>query len=187
MPIDARHRKPFTILDWGNEFFAEYQPHNSSVFSMFDDLDGVNEGTVSYYVLGFHHIVKEDPFIIDEPDLSIRPTWEEILEIGHLQLDPASLHGDFDRGELLKSKVDMSTRAICHGALRNIPFRRAGPDASMKQPAIDLQQLLTKSHPVAVGTNIMDALLAYLRVRSHDSAKEKTFQGVDDTISKLIN
>ena len=96
MPIDARHRKPFAILDWGNEFFADYQPHNSSVFSMFDDLGGVNEGTVSYYVLGFHHKVKEDSFIIDEPDLSIRPTWEEILEIGHMQLDPASLHGDLD-------------------------------------------------------------------------------------------
>ena len=87
---------------------------------------------------------------------------------------------------MLKSKVDASTRAICHGALRNIQFRRTGPDASIKQPAIDLQQLLTKSHPVAVGTNIMDVLLAYLRVRFHDSAKEKTFQGVDDTISKLI-
>ena len=188
MPIDARHRKPFTILDWGNEFFADYQPHNSSVFSMFDDLSDIDDCTVNYYVLGFHHKAKEDPFFIDEPDLSIRPTWKEILEIGHMQLDPANPPGGvgFDRGALLESKVDRSTRAICHGALRKIRFRRARTYASMQQPAIDLQQLLTKSHPVAVGTNIMDALLAYLRVRFHEPVDERTFETVDDTISKLI-
>ncbi|KAK4083812.1 uncharacterized protein Triagg1_1474 [Trichoderma aggressivum f. europaeum] len=186
-PDNARHRQPFTILDWGNELFADYQPHNSSVFSMFDDLGGIGDANITYYVVGFHHKIKQDSFTIDEPDNSIRPTYQDLLTAGHMELDKSMFQGDVTRDTFLANKADFSTRAICHGALRDVKFRRGGGGNSpLIQPAIKLQQDILKSHPIAVGANIMDALLAYLRVRYHAPAAAQTFNAIDDMLSKMV-
>lgn len=185
--VNGRYCNPFTILEWGNELFADYQPHNSSVFSLFDSLDGIQNATVTYYVVGFHQTQMDDPFWVDEPATELRPTWQEIMKTEKMQLNIAAFQGGGgSRDQFLSNRVDTTVRAVCHGTVRSVHFDRSKLDSNVKTPAILLQELTTSSHPIAVGTDIMDALLAYLRVRFHAKEKEKVYETIDDTLSKLL-
>lgn len=59
------------LLNSSNQLFADYQPHNSNVFSMLDPFeydDGtptkkkLTKGNASYYVIGWHARRDQDPF-----------------------------------------------------------------------------------------------------------------------------
>lgn len=60
-------RPPMTALHGGNMLFADFQYHNSNVFSIVDNLDYINHGTtkkleratLDYYVIGWHADVEQ--------------------------------------------------------------------------------------------------------------------------------
>lgn len=139
-----------------------------------------------YYVAGFHQTAMDDPFFVDEPVTDLRPTWQEIMKAGKMQLDSAAFQGGGSRDQFRGNKVDNTVHAVCYDAVRSVRFGRSKLDSNVTTPAILLQELITSSHPTAVATDMMDALLAYVRVRFRAKEKEKVFETIDNTLSKLL-
>lgn len=175
----SAYRRPFTIFEAANEFFADYQPHNNGVFSMFDDL-GQSKGqmpgqaTCSYLVIGFHSAAVEDPLTIVDSLRSDRPlTNADLLRACGMTLGSGN--------PFLKQPAGPSARTLCHGVLRNVPFRRDRCD--LDAPSVRLQQLIKTAHPIAIGTHTLDALGAYLHA---EQASATPSRAVNQLLGQLL-
>ncbi|KAK3312562.1 hypothetical protein B0H66DRAFT_596089 [Apodospora peruviana] len=172
---------PLTIVESGNDLFADFQPHNNSVISLHDDLDfgtrnEIKDATLDYLVVDFHNRPENELFCVagsvKEAD---RPSYGEILDACAMDLDGSDL--DWGSRTQLRAnwpnlKTDSaSIRLMCHGTLTNVPFQRSGLNLEAKSPSVQLQDLVRKHHPVAIGTNTLDALLALLHVQYSDDPK----------------
>lgn len=148
-----------TILRSNNEFFADYQIHNSNVFSMLDNFqyDGpqntklyLEKANASYYLFGWHAEPHTDPFW----DVKKQLTHETRLESLYMTLKSNDLTEDW-----LKSSDP--TRLCCHGAMYDVKWDHDSKPAvvpadehakRMKNPEIPV---------VSVGTSPLDALVTY--------------------------
>ncbi|KAJ0166836.1 hypothetical protein CTA2_5663 [Colletotrichum tanaceti] len=190
---DAPRRVPLTIVESGNDLFADFQPHNVSVLSLHDDLgfgtaSEIKDATLNYLIVGFHGQLEHDPLrVADSVKADDLPTYGKLLDACAMDLvDSAPVQGP-SRSAWLDAKADAtSARVVCHGTLRGVPFRRPGLefDLEAESPSIQLQDLVRKQHPVAVGTNTLDALLAFLRVRYADDAQGRS--RTDQMLSKMV-
>lgn len=165
----APRRSPFTLLESSNQFFADFQPHNISVFSLHDDLGGsdslpMDPATVSYLVFGLHAEKKNDPLSLPEAaNLPNCPTNAKLLKACSLTLNPSVAVGEPTVAAFLSAKASETTRTICHGSLNNVRVsRKQSPELII--PSIILQSTIQNTHPIAIGTNTLDALVAYLHV-----------------------
>ncbi|KAI1114239.1 hypothetical protein F5Y14DRAFT_188260 [Nemania sp. NC0429] len=187
---NAPSRIPFTIIESANELFADYQPHNTSVFSIHDDLgfgteNEITEANLNYFIVGFHGRSGDDPLTIAEEVKSHeKPTYAQLLQSCLMEVDPAKTTTGHSREEFLDAKANSGTRIICHGTLRNVPFQRHNLNLEPEAPAVKLQDLVRQHHPIAIGTNTLDALLAYLRVQYADDATAKSETG--QVLSKMV-
>ncbi|KAL7947490.1 hypothetical protein V8C42DRAFT_317931 [Trichoderma barbatum] len=187
---NAKRRIPFTVIESANELFPDYQPHNNSVFSIHDDLgygtsSQINDATLNYFVIGFHGESDDDPLTIsDAVDEDQKPSFAQLLTACVMELDTVKTVTGLSREEFLDTKADFSTRTICHGTLRNVPFQRFNLDLQAKAPSLKLQDLVRKNHPVAIGTNTLDALLAYLRVQYAEDSTGR--DATDQMLSKIV-
>ncbi|KAH7322578.1 hypothetical protein B0I35DRAFT_476514 [Stachybotrys elegans] len=191
---NAARRVPLTIVESGNDLFADFQPHNNSVFSLHDDLglgtsSEIKDATLDYLVVGFHHRPEDEPFCVAESVREAdRPSYGELLDACAMDLDGSS----FVWGSRTRMRADWpnlkadsaSTRVICHGALKSVPFQRSGLNLEAKSPSVQLQDLVRKHHPVAIGTNILDALLAFLRVQYSDDPEGRS--QTEQMLSKMV-
>jgi len=149
-----------SLLNSSNNLFADYQPHNSNVFSMIDtfsyyDENGKEAGTLTdavadYYVLGWHGGLSNDPF--RGGDLH-----QQVLNTLPLNLRDLDSFSDW-----LQSKLKVNT--ICHGAMYGVEWHMAWTTETKPNhlPANDFSLKLSQKMPVAVGTTPLDALLSYL-------------------------
>lgn len=191
---DAPSRIPFTIIESANELFADYQPHNNSVFSIHDDLgfgtqNEIMEATLNYMIIGFHGRSSDDPLTTSEAVSDHeRPTYGQLLQSCLMEVDPAETTIGPSRNEFLNTKANVRTRTICHGTVRDVPFQRHDLDLESKAPSVKLQDLVRQHHPVAIGTNTLDALLAYLRVQYADdtTARSETDQALGKIVQLIV-
>ncbi|KAL8692914.1 MAG: hypothetical protein Q9224_003863 [Gallowayella concinna] len=174
---DTRTHIPLTVHRAANPYFSDYQPQNSSVFSFFDDMSFVDSaGTgkfcnvnVSYTIVGFHADAGTDP--LHAPLVDGQTKFDRLTTLG---LEPMNdlTRTDLDRHDRM--------RTFCHGSMYNIAWERALPDKDDSNtvpptrqrdiifPADEVQTEFLKSHPVAVGTNPLDALFGWLRTIPDD-------------------
>ncbi|KAF2498802.1 hypothetical protein BU16DRAFT_524851 [Lophium mytilinum] len=184
----APRSTPFTVVESANELFADYQSHNTSVFSIHDDLgfssykDPIAAATLSYVVIGFHADATDDPLIFKEQPATISPSHEDLLKSCHLKLNPTATPTCPDPSTFLKATAGSAGRMICHGTLNNVLFQRHS-SAQLKAPSIELQEKILASHPIAVGTSTLDALFAYLRVSI--TKPEDTTHSIADLLSRI--
>lgn len=174
---DTVPRVPLSVLNGGNILFADYQPHNSNVFSIVDNfsyLDPKNRknnlylesATASYYVIGWHPDGKDDPLHAPQP------TRAERLDACQMTLnDPTTA----DATTWLRSTE--SARVLCHAAMYNVEWDLNNKPKNV--PADAHSQHLNKSIPVAVGTTPLDSLLAY--IHAHEDG------GGDPVVKDLID
>ncbi|KAL7276585.1 hypothetical protein RUND412_000427 [Rhizina undulata] len=151
-----------SLLNSANHLFADYQPHNSNVFSMVDnfsytDLDGstkyLTSATASYYVLGWHSSDEEDLFYIPtEPD---KPILQERLNACLMKFTDPNTPGV---SKWLNSSD--SARLLCHGAMYNVEWNATEKPKNV--PADVHSKNLNGKMPVAVGTTPLDSLLAFI-------------------------
>lgn len=176
IPADRQPgRVDLNLLNSSNQLFADYQPHNSNVFSMIDTLSYLDQGgnrkvavsaNVSYSVLGWHALQSKDPFgnlNPDGPKPVTRGARLGALNMSLDQADPATKDGI---AKWLASTDP--TRVLCHGAMYNVLW-----DAGKKPPNVPADvffEKLSKDMPVSVGTTPMDALLTY--ISSHASPND---------------
>ncbi|KAK9444056.1 hypothetical protein VB005_02348 [Metarhizium brunneum] len=164
-PTDAQYAD-INVLRSGNQLFADFQLHNTNVFSTLDNFEyqGPNQETcyldaasASYYLFGWHS------------DSSSDPLWDPMERYTHEQRLDALFMTLADTGSpdvtqaWLQSKVP--ARLCLHGAMYDVKWDHENKPASV--PADDFsQRVLDQKVPaLSVGTTPLDALMTYCSAR----------------------
>lgn len=155
-----------SLLRSGNQLFADFQMHNSNVFSVLDNFQYgtkdkpqyLNKAKASYYVLGWHW--KED----------VDPLWNSGKSVAHgASLDTLfmKLLGVEEAPPNRDPWLDKISqlRILCHGAMYNVNWDQG--NAPTHVPANNFNDRLRNPDmaAVSVGTTPMDALLSYCSAR----------------------
>ncbi|PLN77507.1 hypothetical protein BDW42DRAFT_202579 [Aspergillus taichungensis] len=157
---DDTKRAGISILRSSNQLFADFQLHNSNVFSF---LDNFQYGTdpdnpqyldvahASYYIIGWHRTPDVDP-LRQQPGTGPRSQRLESLF--------ATLQGNDE----WKAAMD-SARLLCHGAMYGVKWDREKKprEVPADQFAESLQDPTIPT--VSVGTTPLDALITYCTTR----------------------
>ncbi|KAH8797905.1 hypothetical protein F5884DRAFT_687621 [Xylogone sp. PMI_703] len=158
--------QPLTVLTSSNPLFADYQPHNSNVFSMVDNFmytkvvnnDGgatkyLDKASADYYVLGWHSRSGEDPFTTAIPDVPSRAD----------RLKDCLMALKADRSDIAKNWLTLKEsdcRALCHSTMYTVNFD--ANSAPRHVLADDAGHKLESKQPIALGITPLDALLAFI-------------------------
>ncbi|KAA8903424.1 hypothetical protein FN846DRAFT_55200 [Sphaerosporella brunnea] len=162
---DTVPRVPLSLLNGGNVLFADYQPHNSNVFSIVDNFSYpdpkdptkkkyLESAKASYYVIGWHPDGKDDPLHNPKPSRADR-VGACLMELSNTAAPEVA--------KWLES--DESARILCHGAMYNVEWDVKNKP---KCPADTHSKHLISDIPIAVGTTPLDSLLAYIRAHEKD-------------------
>lgn len=157
---ETAHRVTLSTVNTFNPVFADYQPHNSNVFSMLDNFAYPSTGgngkpitkyadivLANYYVIGWHDDQNDDPFHDGNADR---------LEACFMQLASG---GSPD-------SITKDSRLIIHGAIYDVSWRSdAVPKRDPNEDVTELYEsyLLQNTpnySPIAVGGSPLDALIA---------------------------
>ncbi|KAK0713176.1 hypothetical protein B0T26DRAFT_804057 [Lasiosphaeria miniovina] len=175
---EQSYLKKLNVMENGHEFFADYQPHNMGVFSFFDNLDGAQDVTVDYTVVGFHSRVADDPLAVSgTPPAGL--TYAQLLYNMSLVPDSGSA------ADFLGAPVGKQGRTLTHGLLREVRFR---PNSSfLHAPSVELQDLVYNHQPIAVGLHTLDALAAFLHVSiGHDDEDDSAAAAAHTMLAQLV-
>lgn len=184
---DHQYRQPFNAFEYGYEFFADYAPHNMGVFSWFDDLADIQTAAeehaipIDYLVVGFHLTPEDyDPLSFNNPAKVTPPSLSEgaaIFTNAEL-LDALELEVDTKvpvAARFAKETATKLGRTLTHGVLRDIPWNRQNGSQKLHWPAVRLQDEIIHEQPIALGTHVLDALTAYLRVSSGEASSPSNY------------
>ncbi|KAL0631747.1 hypothetical protein Q9L58_009376 [Maublancomyces gigas] len=157
-----------TLPSSSNPLFADYQPHNSNVFSMLDRFEYGDEGkqlteaTASYYVLGWHSSAEEDILNGSLPK-AVGRLRHNLMELASLTTPPTPPPIDDDR---------RPARLLCHGAMYEVKWNDSKKPGAV--PADDHSLHLNSGAPVAVGTTVLDALQAWIQANAPAKPDDST-------------
>ncbi|PPJ57975.1 hypothetical protein CBER1_09404 [Cercospora berteroae] len=183
-----------TVVRDGNPFFADFQPLNSSVLSVFDDMsvyhDGrlrkITGGLLHYFVVGWHSQPGQDPLYVPP---EVRQSLQNRIDTVRLDLDDKHLSSDYvDR--LKSDAAGLKARSLCHGQLHSVRFNPLRDvnfypgiqdDEEQSYPANKVQAAFSRGQPLAIGTSTIDALYAWLRAQP----KQKEAETLRDSLLKL--
>ncbi|KAI0190073.1 hypothetical protein EV127DRAFT_340386 [Xylaria flabelliformis] len=171
-PPDPSKCTDISLLSSGNPFFADFQLHNSNVFSILDnfeyfepgnsDDDGkpkertfLDKATASYYLVGWHSSNSTDPL------------WDDTGEVKHFdRLQNLFMElkdtGITETTDFLKSTDPV--RMCLHGAMYDVHWNLKEKPES---PADNFSEILQYEvmPATAVGTSPMDTLITYITAR----------------------
>ncbi|KAJ5677932.1 uncharacterized protein N7477_003565 [Penicillium maclennaniae] len=177
---DMRSRPQLSVLNAANPIFADFQPHNSNVFSIVDNFNYTDENgnnailqsaTASYYVIGWHSKEEEDPFFMTAAAIQAKQTLQ--TRLNNLSIDLPNPNKDKSISDWLS--FIGSARSVCHGAIYNVQWTY---DKMPPSPAQLTGQYLSKTtnEPVAIGTTptglslvLADLLLVLIPVQTRFS------------------
>ena len=159
---------PISLLNSSNDLFADYQPHNSNVFSMIDPMTFADTGgkvqkmdsaTAHYYVIGWHKAGLSDPLSQDsifymQPNYGVARS--DRMGTVAMQMKDATI-GDASAWQRASTSADL----LCHGAVYNVKWSNLAAPAD--QTAQSAANALKKSNPISVGTSAADSLIALVK------------------------
>lgn len=150
-----------------NPLFSSYLPHNLGVFSFYDDLAGVDNDTLSYFVLGWYSDPAGD---ILAPAGNDDKAYAALLE--QLGWTPTGGSGS------------ATNQSVCHGAVFSIPWNRTGP-----VPAADPLQDIRNSGKlnVGVGNTTIDAFTALIGNQLPDPSKARLLRAFQYDFLQQLN
>ncbi|KAI8207723.1 hypothetical protein K4K52_002066, partial [Colletotrichum sp. SAR 10_76] len=180
-----------SLLLSGNQLFADFQMHNSNVFSMLDNFQYMDSrgkpaylshAESSYYLIGWHYNEGVDPFWNTS---SVKH--QDILESLSMNLQPFAQHPESQANWLSDAKP---ARLVCHGAMYNVKYdldNKPGEILGKITPADEFSRILRnqKLPALSVGTTPMDALISYCTSRKDERSKAPTGEKPEDTVKKL--
>ncbi|KAG5793143.1 hypothetical protein H9Q69_007802 [Fusarium xylarioides] len=178
---ESAHRVDISLLRSSNQFFADFQLHNSNVFSTLDNFqynDGSSEkpqflqkATASYYLLGWHRDELKDPLWRDDV------TREQRLQGIFMALQESGIEG------VTKSWPDSKDPArIClHGALYDVHWDHENKPVTVPADAFSKTLRSNVLPAVSVGTTPIDALITYCSSRS-DKEQNQTIKKLEEDI-----
>ncbi|KAG5659120.1 hypothetical protein KAF25_000322 [Fusarium avenaceum] len=172
-----------SLLRSGNQLFADFQMHNSNVFSILDNFEYgdsqessyLDSAVANYYVLGWHWKENVDPLwksggnVIDGAKVTHGESLQSLF---------MTLKGTDEANPDPWMSLSSQLRILCHSCIYDVSWDHANKPTHV--PADDFSQRLRDQQQaaVAVGTTPMDALLAYCHARGNAS------DGSDD-VAKL--
>ena len=171
----SKRIKPLSLLNSSNQLFADFQHHNTNVFSMLDDFSYLDEKnvtqimeavTASYYVIGWHADPTEDPFFIPSGVASLQQRVNDLK----MSVDGDTLQGASDDIKTWLGTTE-AANTLCHGAIYDVSWTRDSPP--LVRPAKDAASSLVGNSPnvpIAIGTTPTDALVTY--VSAHKDAEK---------------
>ncbi|KAM7183888.1 hypothetical protein V8F20_012449 [Naviculisporaceae sp. PSN 640] len=169
----TRPSVPLSLLNSANHLFPDYQPHNSNVFSMIDEMtymatDGnlhkISTADVSYYVLGWHPGDTDgpspnNPFYFDA---NLKDTHRSD-RLGDLAM---AMKDSTVGGAAAWESATTSADILCHGAMYGVQWSNDGA------PPDDKAQLaataISEKSPIALGTSSADALITLIKAHVAD-------------------
>ncbi|KXH28815.1 hypothetical protein CSIM01_03465 [Colletotrichum simmondsii] len=162
-----RSRINIDLTKSSNQLFPDFQPHNTNVFSMIDDLrigdelQRIQKAKLSYYVLGFHRDSKQDP--LASP--GAYGTRDALLKALNMEVMGAESNGS------LRTWLDLPDAAstICHGAKYDVEW-----DVSSRPKVVadELCAKLMKDKSVSVGVTPLDSIMAHVHDQAANGAPE---------------
>lgn len=165
-----------SLLSSGNQLFADFQLHNSNVFSMLDNFqygDKPNQylsaADASYYVIGWHGKDTADPLWMPE---------DRRLRSERLRALFMTLEG----GDAWCNSEDPS-RLLCHGAMYGVEWdnNRKPRNVPADKFAACLQS--TTVPAVSVGTTPLDSLITYCTARKGKNGNESIGRLEEDILA----
>lgn len=153
-------RVPLSLLNSSNHLFADYQPHNSNVFSIVDNFAYTDAGgtqyltaaTASYYVIGWHADEDQDLFHMTDNSVTLKQRLDACLMAFK---DPSA--PDIPAW----AKSSDSANLLCHGAMYDVEW--SSIDKPKNVPADGYSQLINNNMPIAVGTTPLESLLTFIQ------------------------
>ncbi|KAI1092448.1 hypothetical protein F5B19DRAFT_209705 [Rostrohypoxylon terebratum] len=155
-----------SLLRSSNPFFADFQLHNSNVFSILDNFEYSNstgsrkyleKANASYYLVGWHSKASTDPLFDQSGEISHADKLEGI----YMTLKDSGIAEITTK--FLESKD--SIRMCLHGAMYDVKWDLKSKPQSV--PADDYSEALQQQEipAVSLGTTPMDALITYCTAR----------------------
>ena len=150
-----------------NPLFSSYLAHNKGVFSFYDALSGVDDDTLSYFVLGWYSDPSND---ILAPAGTDHQTYSGLLQ------------------QLCWSLVGGSTTAtdqsVYHGAAFSVDWNRTG-DAPAEDPLQDIRN--SGKLNVGVGNTTIDAFTALIGQQLDDPVKAQLLRAFQYDFLQQLN
>lgn len=176
-----------SLLRSSNQLFADFQMHNSNVFSMLDnfqygkpeDETYLDKAKASYYLVGWHWSPDLDPFF-----QSSASTHEKTLADLYMKLKTPDGHPEFRDPWLGTSDPQ---RLLCHGAMYDVVW-----DVKVKPgtvPADGFSNRLQDNNvpSVSVGTTPMDALVSYCTGRKGKGKDSENVTRLEEDILAIYS
>ncbi|KAH8746699.1 hypothetical protein F5882DRAFT_312244 [Hyaloscypha sp. PMI_1271] len=161
---NTRSRITIDLTKSSNPLFPDFQPHNTNVFSMIDDLrigngtQRIQKAKLSYYVLGFHRDSKLDLLA----SAGIYGTREALLKALNMDvMGENSTNPNDSRRKWLDSPK--AANVICHGAKYDVEWNVS---SRPKVVADEFCAKLMKDKSVSIGVTPLDSIMAHI----HDQA-----------------
>lgn len=144
------------VMTSSNPLFADYQPHNSNVFSFLDNFSYTSSGgatayltkaSCDYQVIGWHSDANQDPFTTDQR-VTAPP---HVNRLNDCQMALKSADSDTAIAWLGSSNP---TRVLCHATMYDVAYDAASVPPNVK--ANTAGQLLQQKQSIAVGVTPLD-------------------------------
>ncbi|KAJ4007416.1 hypothetical protein NW752_007604 [Fusarium irregulare] len=154
-----------SLLRSGNQLFADFQMHNTNVFSILDNFEYGDKNNfsyldyakASYYVMGWHW--KE----------TVDPLWNSGANVTHgesLQSLFMTLQGTDEANPDPWMDLQSQLRILCHGSMYDVTWDHENKPKSVPADAFSDRLRDQSQAAIAVGTTPMGALLAYCHARA---------------------
>jgi hypothetical protein len=155
-PLVAEIGVPFLLNEWeeraadamfltamapANDVFSMYYPHNAGVFSFLDDLQGIDNDTLSYLVVGWYSDTQKDIMASWQPDSPSTDSYKNLLD--RLQWT------------VVGGSQEQATASLYEGMVFSVEWDRSGSPSSDPLISIDRSKI-----NVAIGNTTIDALTA---------------------------
>ncbi|KAI0890543.1 uncharacterized protein GGS22DRAFT_151190, partial [Annulohypoxylon maeteangense] len=156
-----------SLLQSGNQLFADFQMHNANVFSILDNFEYgtakapqyLTHAKASYYVLGWHW--KED----------VDPLWKSGKSVAHgeslqalfMTLQGATESPPEERDPWLDEESQL--RILCHGAMYDVVWDYDTKPGDVPADQFNARLVDQNQAAVSLGTTPIDALLSYCHAR----------------------
>jgi hypothetical protein len=146
------------VLSSSNQLFADYQSHNGNVFSIVDNFSYGDDkyleaADASYFVLGWHASVHQDPL---RGSSGVSMTFQERIEKLRLHL-----RHEFPKELLARTGSDSAT--FCCGAIKDVLWNVKEAPANI--PAETAGEVFKRTMPIAISTNPLEALITYIQAQ----------------------
>ncbi|KAK5996410.1 hypothetical protein PT974_01744 [Cladobotryum mycophilum] len=164
---DPKAQPPnISVLRSGNQLFADFQMHNTNVFSMLDNFEyGTDDAPqyltyakASYYVVGWHW--KED----------VDPLWNSGQTVPHngslkaLLMNLQGVNQEPPNPDPWLTQMDQ-LRILCHGAMYEVTWDHENKPKDVPADRLNARLRDQTQAAVSVGTTPMDAMISYCSAR----------------------